>query len=550
MELRHYFGLIRKWAWLLVLTPLIAAASSYYYSLNIPPTYQSSTTILVGQVINNPTQNSPYNYVDPNAGTLADAYALLATQPPILQATAQEVNWPGEWQSLYFKVSAKTTSSQLLQISVSDGDPHRAQVIADEISHQLFLQGPISAQQKQAEEQRTFITAQLSQLKLQIETNQKTLINLSNQAALETDAKKLGDLNDRISTLQAKIDGWQTNYANLSTLISGGSNQFLSVLAPAQVPTTPVSPNITQNVVLAAIAGLVLAAGAILLLEYLDDTIKDGEDAQRVLNLSTLGAITRIASVRELTDSLITLKHPRSPIAEAYRVLRTNLRFSGIENPSGALLVTSTGPGEGKTTTSANLAVALAQGGKRVVIMDTDMRRPTLHKVFGLPNNVGLSSLFLEEGTSLESVMQQTAIDGLRVITSGPLPPNPAEMLDSKQMTNILSSLRAQNDMLILDSPPVLAVADASILGSRCSGAILVVDAGHTRTDAGRRAVETLNRTHVKMLGIVLNKLSTRRASGYYSYYYYSSKESKANSNGNGNGNGHSNGHSNGHGPN
>ena len=531
MELRRYIALIRKWLWLLLLTPMIAAASSYYYSRNIPPTFQSSTTILVGQVINNPTQNTS-TYVDPNAGTLADAYALLATQPPILQATAQAINWPGEWQSLYFKVSARASGSQLLQISVSDGDPHEARIIVDEVSRQLFLQGPISAQQKQAEEQRVFVTAQLSQLKLQIETNQKTLVNLSNQAALETDGKKLADLNDRISGLQAKIDNWQTNYANLSGLLAGSSNLFLSVLAPAQESTTPISPNVSQNVLFAAIAGLILAAGAVLLLEYLDDTIKDGEDAQRVLNLSTLGAITRITNVRDLSDSLITMKHPRSPIAEAYRVLRTNLRFSGIENPSGALLVTSSGPGEGKTTTAANLAVALAQGGKRVVIMDTDLRRPTLHKVFGLPNNVGLSSMFLEEGTELENVMQPTSIEGLRVITSGPVPPNPAEILDSKQMSKILTNLRAQTDMLILDSPPVLAVADASILGSRCSGAILVVDAGHTRTDAGRRAVDTLSRTNVKMLGIVLNKLSTRRAAGYYYYYYYpSTKDRTASSN-------------------
>lgn len=527
MELRQYFALVRKWAWLLILTTVIAAGSSYFYSRNISPTYVSSTTILVGQVFNNPTPNSAGSS-DYQTGSFADAYALLAVQPPILQATAQAINWPGPWQSLYFMVSANSVGSQLLRISVTDGDPHEAKTIADEIAHQLILQGPISAQQKQAEDQRTFVTAQLAQVKLQIESNQKTLTNLSNQAALETDPKKLTDLNDRISALQEKINNWQTNYANLSAILSSGSNLFLSVLAPAQEPTTPVSPNVPQNVLFAAVAGLALAGGAVFLLEYLDDTIKDADDAQRVLNLSTLGAITRIANVRDLADSLITLKHPRSPIAEAYRVLRTNLRFSGIENPAGALLVTSAGPGEGKTTTAANLAVALAQGGKRVVLVDTDLRRPTLHKIFGLPNEVGLSSMFLEDGTTLETVLQPTGVEGLSVITSGPLPPNPAEVLDSKQMSKVLTNLRAQADMLILDSPPALAVADASILGSRCSGAILVVDAGHTRTDVSRRAVETLHKTNVKVLGIVLNKLSTRRASGYYYYYYYYSSKDRA----------------------
>ncbi len=536
MELRQYFGLIRKWAWLLVLTTVIAAGSSYLYSRDIPPTYQASTTILVGQVVTNPSQiTDPYNaYYSTQGGSLADAYALLAIQPPILQATAQAINWPGDWQGLFYKVSAKSAGNQLLQVSVTDGDPEQAKTIANEIAHQLVLQGPISQQQKQAEDQRSFITTQLSQLKLQIESNQKTLTNLSNQAGLETDPKKLSDLNDRISALQTKINTWQTNYANLSATLNNGSNLFLSILAPAQAPTTPISPNVSQNVLLAAIAGLALAGGAVFLLEYLDDTIKDADDAQRVLNLSTLGAITRIANIHDLGDSLITLKHPRSPIAEAYRVLRTNLRFSGIENPSGALLVTSSGPGEGKTTTAANLAVALAQGGKRVILIDTDLRRPALHKVFGLPNEVGLSSLFLEDGSALENVLQSTAIEGLSVITSGPLPPNPAEVLDSKQMGKVLTNLRAQADMLILDSPPALAVADASILGSRCSGAIVVVDAGRTRTDVSRRAIETLHKTDVKVLGVVLNKLSGRRASGYYHYYYYSSKDHSERSNGHG----------------
>ncbi len=531
MELRLYIGMIRKWAWLIVLTTAIAAASSYFYSRQIPPTYQSATTILVGQVQTVPAPNA-YTYPDPNAGTLADAYALLATQPPILQATAQAINWPDSWQSLYFKVSARSVGSQLLQISVSDGNPRQAQVIADEISHQLFLQGPISAQQKQAEDQRTFVSAQLAQLKLQIETNQKTLTNLTNQTLLETDPKKLTDLNDRISALQAKIDNWQTNYANLSALSNNSSNLFLSVLAPAQEPRTPISPNVTQNVLFAAIAGLILSGAAVLLLEYLDDTVKDADDAQRVLNLSTLGAITHIANVQQDADALITVKHPRSPIAEAYRVLRTNLRFTGIENPSGALLVTSAGPGEGKTTTAANLAVTLAQSGRRVILIDADLRRPSIHKVFALSNEIGLSSLFLGDAPSLESVLQPTQVEGLSVITSGPLPPNPAEVLDSKQMNGILTSLRSQSDMLILDSPPVLAVADASILGSRCSGTVLVIDSGKTRSDVCRRAVETLTKTKGKLFGVVLNKLSARRAAGYYYYYYYSAQERKASGNG------------------
>lgn len=523
MELRRYFLIFRKWAWFVILVAAISAVSSYFYSLTIPPTYRAETTMVVGKVVEN-TNSVYFPYEIP--GSLAQAYGLLVGQPVILQATAEAIGQPEAWQNLFFKISAKSsTNSQLLQLSVVDGDPVFAARIANELAQQLILKGPISSQQKEAEEQRAFISSQLGQLKLQIESSQKNLNSLSSQAALENDPKRLEDLNSRIASLQSKIAEWQKNYASLLAIQNSGSNLFVTVLAPAQPPKTPISPNIPQNVLLAAVAGLALAIGVVLLLEYLDDTIKDADDVQRVLGVSSLGAIMRIASVREPGDQLITLRHPRSPIAEAYRVLRTNLRFSGIENPSGALLVTSAGPGEGKTTTAANLAITMAQAGRRVILVDCDLRRPGLHKLFGLSNEEGLSSLFLDSAPALENIMYSTKLESLKVIPSGPVPPNPAEMLDSNLMKRVFSDLRAQSDMLILDSPPTLAVADASILGARCSGAVLVVDAGRTRTDACRRAVDTLSNTGTKILGVVLNKISSRRASSYYYYYYYSSKE-------------------------
>jgi len=520
VELRQYFGIFLKWAWLIVLTTGLAAGSSYFYSRNIPPAYRAQTTILLGRVADNANSNPSLGDVQ-TGYSLAAAYALLATQPPILQATADAIKWQDTWQSLYFKINAQALNPQLLQISATDGDPRVAKSIADEVAHQLFVQGPIGAEQKQAEEQRTFVTTQLAQLKLQIEANQKILTGLNNQAALESNATRLNDLNARISTLQTKIDSWQTNYANLSAILNGTQNLFLTVLVPANEPNTPFSPNVSQNVLFAGIIGLVLAVAAILLLEYLDDTIKDGDSVQRVLNLSTLGAITRISGIRNASDHLIALTEPRAPITESYRVLRTNLRFTGLENPSGALLVTSAGPGEGKTTTAVNLAIVMAQSGRRVILLDADLRRPTVHSYLKLSNNVGLSSLFIEDASTPDQIMQDTTVEGLRVITSGPLPPNPSELLDSKVMIELLKTMRAQSDMVIVDSPPLLAVADATIIGSRCSGAILILDAGKTRTDIAKRAVERLRQTNVRVFGVVLNKLSLRRMSGYYSSYYY-----------------------------
>ena len=524
MQLKQYVVLFRRWAWLLILASIVAAGVSYLYSRTIQPIYRAQTMLLVGRAV----QNTDPTFSDAQAAmNLADAYALLATQPLILQATADAIHWPESWQTLYYKVSASTVSNQLLRITVTDTDPARTAVIADEVAQQLIAQGPVSSEQQRTQEQSAFVGSELSQLKVQIQSARKTLTSLQNQAALERDPLKLVDQRAQISAQEANIASWEMNYASLSSILNSPSLPFVTVLAPAQVPEAPTSPDIPRNLLIGIMISWVLAGGAILLFEHLDDTIKDADDVRTVLDVSTLGAITRFTHIQKPTDHVVTLAHPRSPTAEAYRVLRTNLRFSGIENPSGALLVTSAGPGEGKSTTAANLAVIMAQSGKRVILMDADLRRPSLHKFFGVSNNVGLTNLFLGDMTGVESVMRPTGIESLRFIPSGHIPPNPAEILESSQMKRIISDLRGQCDMLILDSPPVLAVADPSILGSRCSGAILVVDAGRTRSEVCYRALDTLNHTGTKVFGVVLNKLSTRRASGYYYYYHYYSRSEK-----------------------
>lgn len=522
MELRTYLTLARKWAWLMVLLMALAALGSYAYSRTIPPTYKSETTLMVGQ-------DQSANADVPVASNIdvAAPYAILATQPAILQATAAAIQWTESWQSLYFHVTATSASNRLVRIAATAETPEMAQAIADEVARQIILQDPVRLQQGKNEEQRAFVTSQQQVLKQQIEAAQATLADLNAKTALENDPAAAQDLAARLAALQDRIDNWQKTYAQLLSATKSGAPYFLTVLAPATLPEAPVSPNIPMNILLAAAAGLVLAGGVILLLEYLDDTLKDHEDARRILDLAALGVISRMDGVHEPGDRLITLKHPRAPVSEAYRVLRTNLRFSGIQNPGGVLLVTSANPGEGKTTTAANLAVALAQGGKRVILVDTDLRRPSQHTLFGLSNEVGLSHLFMEEGFTTEQVMQATGVPGLHVITSGPVPPNPAEVLDSKLMGTTLDELRARADLVILDSPPVLAVADASIMGATASGTLLVVDAGRTRSDAARRAVETLHASKTRILGVVLNKLEAKRASSYYNYYYYSSGDGK-----------------------
>lgn len=527
MSLRSYLALLLKWSWLALLLTSALVVGVYLYASTITPIYQASADVLVGRFDQSSDANQNAVYL---ASQVAQSHALLVKQQPFLETVAKATNYPGGWQNLFFNVSATTTGGQIVEITVTESDPGRAKQLADVLAQELIKQSPINAQQRRSQEQRTFIESQLEQLKQKIQDAQAASAVIESQRSLENDPVKLAVLNDQLEKSETKIEKWQTSFADLSALVTQqDTGSYLSILAPAQLPTKPSSPNVPLYLVVAGFLGLMLSAVIAFAIEYLDETIKDANDAQKELSLPTLGTISRIESIQKPSDQVVTLTQPRSPISEAYRVLRTNLRFSGIRNPNGALLVTSSGPGEGKSTTAANLATTIAQGGKRVILVDCDLRRPSLHNLFNVSNNVGLSDLLLEDAPALDQVLKPTAVPTMRLLTSGTVPPNPSEMLDSKRMAELLQELRDQSDMVVIDSPPALVVADASILGSRCSGAVLVVDSGKTRVDMARRALNTLKQANVIMLGTVINRLSTRRSAGYYyNYYRYYGSNSKA----------------------
>ena len=233
--------------------------------------------------------------------------------------------------------------------------------------------------------------------------------------------------------------------------------------------------------------------------------------------------------------SLITRNKPRSPIAEAYRGLRTAILFANVDKPTRSILITSAGPGEGKSTTAANLGVVMAQAGHRVLLIDADLRRPRQHKIFDLAgNSFGLTNLLLrmlleEDGRSvtesaaelMEGAIHETQQPGLYLLTSGPLPPNPAELVGSEKMSKLLETLESYFDMIIVDSPPCLAVTDAVVLSTRVDGVALVSNSGATRRKQLQEAVARLNDVNADILGVILNRL-TAKTGGYYYYYYYS----------------------------
>jgi len=298
----------------------------------------------------------------------------------------------------------------------------------------------------------------------------------------------------------------------------------VSVVEPAVVPISPVKPQMTLNVALGLIAGLVVAAGLVILMEYLDDTVKSEQDVERVSGLTTLGMITRFG--RRASRQPVGGHGSHSPIAEAYRAIRTSVQFATMDRPRQVLLVTSPNAGDGKSTTAANLAVTMDSAGQLVVIGDADLRKPTLHQVFGLDNRVGLTSALLS-GNGSRSSIQTSSFDNLSVLTSGPLPPNPSELLSSPRMRDLVEALRREADAVILDSPPVLVVTDATLLAALADGTVMVAEVGRTRSDALRQAVDGLSRATDRLVGVVLNKMGRRWAPGYYHHYYTQEASSK-----------------------
>jgi succinoglycan biosynthesis transport protein ExoP len=284
------------------------------------------------------------------------------------------------------------------------------------------------------------------------------------------------------------------------------------VVEAAQVPQRPVRHRMLYTV-LAAVVGAMLAVGVAFLLEHLDDTIKTPDDVSQTLGLATLGTIGRLAKREE---ELVVVAQPFSPVTEAFRVLRTNIRFSGVDRPLRTLLVSSPSAAEGKSMAVANLAVAMAQAGLSVVAVDADLRRPRLHQLFGLdPRREGLTKALLEG--SINGRLHPAQVEGLRVLPSGELPPNPAEMLGSQRMQELLHELAQQVDVVLIDSAPVLPIADAMALAQAVDGVLLVLEAGHTRPEAARQAVESLHQVGANLVGVVLNAMPTHKGS----YYYY-----------------------------
>ncbi len=509
LNIRRYLLVIRRWWWLILGCTVLAALAAFIVSSQMTPIYSASVTLLVHQSPNASTND--YNAILISE-KLARTYVQMLTGRPVLDAVIEQFELDDTQEELAKRIDTELVqNTQLIRLNVEDTSPIQAAQLTNAIAGEFIAQNQTLQQGRYADSLDS-IQEQMDEMSSLMEKTQAEIDALGTPETPQEQAE--------LTRLETVLAGYRNTYTTLlqsyeqMRLTAVQSTDNVIVFEKAQVPDEPIRPRKAINTALAGAVGMMLAVGAVFLVEYLDNTIKTPEDVSQELGLGTMGVIGRMAKGAE---ELVTVVHPLSPISEAFRVLRTNIRFSGVDEPIRTLLVTSAGPTEGKSTTAANLAVAMAQAGLRVVALDADLRRPRLHKIFDLHPRGGLTGSLLEG--NMDGRLQPSQVEGLSVLPAGDLPPNPSELLGSRRLRELLDELAKDADVVVIDSPPVLPVTDAAVLAQEVDGVLLVVDAGETRREVVQRAAESLQQVGAHLIGVVLNRVSTGRG-GYYYYYH------------------------------
>ena len=514
--LRWYYHLVRRWIWLIALVTVAVGLVSYAATtILIKPTYVATATLQVdvGQIS---TDVSGTGILASQQLAQTEA-RLVVTQPVAVKAyKALHLLPPLTPTSLLDGATATSDiNSALVSLSVSSHSRAFAAKAANALAY--------AAQQSEQQHQMSRFSAAIEAINRQISSYQKDMAFATKKQAQAGGAAnaQTQDLTREIDQDRAAINNLQTQLVALqSTEAQTSAN--LDVRVPAQVPRFPSSPHPALNAAIAAFLALLASTGLLFAREYFAGTLRNPEEFQTLMSdapiLGVVGDLTRETK----RPGLSVIENRRSLGAEMYRMVRTNLLFSGADATNKVILMTSCGEREGKTTTSMNVAMVMAEIGRKVLLIDADLRRPHIHQVAGIENRGGLTALLLgmDGGDVMASTVQSEADPNLHLLPSGPIPPNPTALLSSQRMRDLLHTFEQNFDTVIVDSPPLLAVTDSAVLSTMADRVVLVADPRKATRHALLRAKDVLERVGSRVSGVVLNRVG-EESSGYYGYYYY-----------------------------
>ena len=489
---RAYLQILRRRKWWVGFAAALGLAASLAFSLTAHKQYSATAQLLVQPSIN----ASGIGVTQPVTQTDVETELQLVTSAPVQQAVHARLN------SAPAVSASEVGQTNVMAITATSDTPSQAALIAN-------AYGTAFVQYQQSVAERNLATAE-AQLRSQINSLTQQLKPLGGK----TTSPEATALLNQQAVLKEQLAQMQVGGA-----VDTGD---VVLVTPAQAPTSPSSPKPTQDALLGLVAGLVLGLGAAFLRDSLDDKLATKEAAEHAGGAPVLAMTPVVPSWRRERPLVVVAAEPTSPAAESYRSLRTSLQFVRQEGKIRSILVTSPGAAEGKTATLANLGVVFAQAGERVVLVSCDLRRPRIGAFFELDEEDGLTSVLLGQRTLEQVLLPVSGHDRLSLLPAGPVPPNPAELLNGARARDIFTDLRKQFDLVLIDSPPVLPVTDAAILSRYADATLMLVAAGQTRRGDLHRAAEKLNQVGATILGIVLNKVSrqTGRDYGYYGYSY------------------------------
>lgn len=509
-DLREYIRVLRARKFEVGIVAVAALAAAMFFSFRATPIYEGRAKVLV-----RPVQNVTSTSISlPQAPNL-DTERELALSQSVALKVRTDLHLSTSVDALLNTVSVTVVgNTEVLLITCTDPDPLTAARIANGFAdaYMDFRTSRVLDQFQAAagavQQRITSLQADITEFNRRIDAERDPNTQASLQVQRDTLVGQAGALQQRMVDLQAA-----------GSTLSGAAE----VVQRAEAAQTPISPQKIRDAILGLFAGLVLGVGFAFLRERMDDRIKTRSELERRLGAPVIAAVPRVPGWRRSEDAqLIMRRDPKNPVSEAYRTLGTNVQYMASRQQLRVIMLTSSMGGEGKSTTTSNLAVVLAQAGKRVILISADLRRPRIHSFFGLRNDLGLSNV-LSEGVGLAQVARDPGIPNLRVVTGGFVPHDPAALLGSQRAARFIESLRDVADFVLIDTPPVLAVADASILAPLVDGTVFVLDGEHSSRSALMQSRDQLLNAGANIVGLVYNNFDPGQSSAYpyYSSYFY-----------------------------